>query len=212
MAEDVAAKRAGENAANRIDQELTAFDKKPFVSRADQVKGNYNQYKAEELAKIQNNTPGMSPEVATKRAGEQATKRVEKELADLHTSTVVKQTEGAAKNLANAERSGGRVLEVAGEAGSKALRGLGKIAVPLALTVDAIDLGSSIKADADRSDGSHIETKKAVGRIGGGWGGAAAGAVAGQLLIPIPVVGAVVGGIAGGIGGSMFGEWAAKHF
>jgi hypothetical protein len=111
-------------------------------------------------------------------------------------------------------KTGGKTLEALGEAArdSKVLKGVGRVAVPVAIAADAFDLGSSIRADADRADGSHLETKKAVGRIAGGWGGALAGAVIGQALIPIPVVGAVIGSVACGIGGSSVGEWLAKQF
>jgi hypothetical protein len=116
---------------------------------------------------------------------------------------------------ARAERTAGHALETFGETlrDSTAVRVVGKVAVPLAIGLDAFDLGSSIRADADRQDGSHVETKKAVGRISGGWGGALAGAAIGQAALPmLPVVGAVIGGVAGGLAGSSFGEWIAKQF
>jgi hypothetical protein len=215
LAPDVAEKRAGRLAGERIDQELADFDGKPFVSKGDAIKNKFADYKAEELERL--NKTGLAPDVAEARAGRLAGERIDQELANFHVNTAAttgKEVEGAARGLANAEKTGGRgALEAIGEAaaGSKVLKGIGKVAVPLAIAADVLDFGASVKADADRGDGSHIETKKAFGRIGGGWGGALAGAAIGQAVIPIPVVGAVIGGIAGGFLGSSAGEWFAKQ-
>lgn len=90
--------------------------------------------------------------------------------------------------------------------GSRALKGAGKIAVPVGLALDTYDVVTSAKADEARGDGKHTERNKAFGRAGGGWlGGMAAGAALGTL--GMPVVGTVVGAIGGAIVGSIGGEW-----
>jgi hypothetical protein len=116
------------------------------------------------------------------------------------------------------EHAGEKVLEATSELAAvgkygKYIKGASKVVVPLAVGLDAIDLGSSIQKDADRHDGSHIETKKAVGRIAGGWGGAilggaVAGAAAGAVLGA--GVGAVPGFIIGAAGAALFGWMGSK--
>lgn len=101
------------------------------------------------------------------------------------------------------------VLRVA-KHGGKALLVVGAVA-------DVIDLKQSYAADQRRGDGEMTETKRAVGRVAGGWGGAAAGAAAGAAIgsvVPVvgTAVGAVVGGIAGSVGGSWIGESIADWF
>lgn len=103
---------------------------------------------------------------------------------------------------ANATSKVGGALKTVG-------KGFTKIAVPLALGLDAWDYASSVKADQARGDGRNTERNKSVGRIAGSWGGAAIGAVAGQLLIPIPGVGAMIGAGVGSMFGSWFGEKVA---
>jgi hypothetical protein len=106
------------------------------------------------------------------------------------------------------------------------LRGALKIATPVAIGLDGLDLVSSAQADSARGDGKHTELKRSGGRVVGGWagaiagvklgmaGGAAAGAFFGGIgAIPGAVLGAAVGAVGGAIGGSIIGssvgEWVA---
>lgn len=84
-----------------------------------------------------------------------------------------------------------------------AMRGFGKLAIPLALAYDTYRIGTTAPG---------VERAKAIGGAAGGWGGAAAGAAAGAALgsvVPVigNVAGAVIGGILGGLGGGSLGEW-----
>ncbi len=103
----------------------------------------------------------------------------------------------------------------------KAAKHLGKGLVVVGIAADAYDLKTSYDADKARGDGRYTETKKAVGRVAGGWsgaiGGAAAGAAIGSIVPGVGtaiggLVGGVVGGIGGSIGGSKLGEWVASWF
>jgi len=133
------------------------------------------------------------------------------------TATVRPSETGASAFARFKAEAGGGVAKTAAEAApalgngaSAAARVLGKVAVPVGLALDAFDIGSAVKRDADRADGANTEATRAVGRAAGGWGGAAAGAAAGTFLIPIPVVGTVIGALIGGLGGSALGESIAE--
>lgn len=95
-------------------------------------------------------------------------------------------------------RTAGRVLE-----------GVGRVARPVGIVLDAIDVGSAYQADGGRVG---INTATAVGGIAGSaagaYGGASLGAVIGTAVFPGvgTVVGGVIGGIAGGIAGSEIGK------
>jgi hypothetical protein len=103
----------------------------------------------------------------------------------------------------------------------KAAKHLGKPLIVVGAVADAIDLKRSYDADKARGDGEYGETKKAAGRVVGGWGGAAAGAATGAAIGSVVpglgtaiggVIGGVVGGIGGSVGGSKLGEWVAGWF
>lgn len=103
----------------------------------------------------------------------------------------------------------------------KAAKHLGKPLVVVGVAADVIDLKRSYDADQQRGDGQLTETKRAVGRVAGGWGGAAAGAATGAAIGSIVpglgtavggLIGGVVGGVGGSIGGSKLGEWVAGWF
>ena len=95
------------------------------------------------------------------------------------------------------------------------LRGLGaglekagKVALPLAIAGDALQLGQAYKADGG-TIGKH--TGEAASGIGGAWAGAEAGGELGAELGSLAgpegtVIGGVVGGIVGGIAGSSVGK------
>ncbi len=85
-------------------------------------------------------------------------------------------------------------------------RGASKVLAPVAIGLDAWQLGSAYK-----KDGFGQEFRKTAGSVAGGWGGAAAGAAAGAAFgSVVPVVGttagAIVGGVIGGVAGSEFGD------
>ena len=86
------------------------------------------------------------------------------------------------------------------------LSGLSKVARPLGVVTDVIDLKNAY--DEDGGFGENFQ--ETAGGVAGGLGGAAAGAAIGTAVIPIPIVGTVLGGIAGGIIGSGAGEGILK--
>lgn len=95
-------------------------------------------------------------------------------------------------------RTAGRVLE-----------GVGRVAKPVGLVMDAIDLRSAYQADGGRIG---INTATTVGGIAGGaagaYGGASLGAAIGTAVFP--GVGTVVGGVVGGIVGGFVGSEVGK--
>ncbi len=91
------------------------------------------------------------------------------------------------------------------------LNGVSKLARPLGLVTDVIDLNNAYNEDG----GFGENFQETAGSVAGGWGGAAAGAAAGAALgSVVPGLGTVAGGIAGGIiggfGGSAAGEGIVK--
>jgi len=98
-----------------------------------------------------------------------------------------------------------RVLRGSGEV----LERVGKVARPIGLAIDAIQVGAAFHADGDRVG---MQTGRAASNVAGGalggWGGAAAGAAIGTMICP--GVGTAIGGIVGGIGGAIGGSEAAK--
>ncbi|MGL5837264.1 MAG: hypothetical protein ACRCY3_02040 [Sphingorhabdus sp.] len=116
------------------------------------------------------------------------------------------------------EQSGNRAIR-AGEAamdvgetlgrGGTALRGIGRVARPVGMVMDAIEVGTAFRADGNRiGENTGRAASGLVGGAAGGWGGAAAGAAIGTAIFP--GVGTVVGGIIGGIGGAFAGDAAGK--
>ena len=95
------------------------------------------------------------------------------------------------------------------------LDGIDKVAKPVAIVTDAIQLGDAIKTDIQQGTGGE-NTIVTGSRVAGGWagawggaqGGAAIGAGIGSFFGPGPgtAVGGFVGGIIGGIGGAIFGS------
>lgn len=89
------------------------------------------------------------------------------------------------------------------------LEGVGKVARPVGLVLDAVSLGSAYQADGGRIGENTGRTASGIaGGALGGWGGAAAGAAIGTAIFP--GVGTVVGGIIGGIGGALAGDAAGR--
>ena len=81
------------------------------------------------------------------------------------------------------------------------LRGAGKLAIPIAISLDAYTIYSAYKEDGNKVGPG---TTRAIGSSLGGWGGAIAGAMIGAAVGG--PIGAVIGGIIGGIIGSGLGE------
>ena len=98
-----------------------------------------------------------------------------------------------------------------------ALRRASRLAVPVAIGLDAYAIGRSYRADGGRIG---TQTKETLFSVGGSWAGAAAGGVAGAkagavvgTFIGGPVgtaVGGVVGGVAGAAGGAIAGSSIGK--
>ncbi len=99
---------------------------------------------------------------------------------------------------------------------NKALRGagvalerVGKVARPVGLAIDAIQVGAAFHEDGNRVG---MNTGRALSNVAGGalggWGGAAVGAAVGTMICP--GVGTAIGGIVGGIGGAIGGSALAK--
>jgi hypothetical protein len=98
------------------------------------------------------------------------------------------------------------------------LEGVGKVAKPVGLVLDVIEVGSAFRADGNRigeNTGRAVSgvAGSAAGAIGGAQLGATIGAVGGPVGV---VVGGVVGGIVGGIAGSEIGKsafnWVSSWF
>lgn len=91
-----------------------------------------------------------------------------------------------------------------------ALEGVGKVAKPIGIAVDAVQVGRAYRADGNRVGD---QTQRAIGGVAGGaagaLGGAKVGAAVGSLGGPVgTVVGGVVGAAVGGVIGSGAGEKA----
>jgi hypothetical protein len=112
-------------------------------------------------------------------------------------------TEEALKDGAALARNG--TLRRAGSL----LEGVGKVARPVGLVLDAVQVGEAFHDDGDRVGARTGRTLSGVaGGALGGWGGAAAGAAIGTAIFP--GVGTAVGGIVGGIAGAWGGDSAGR--
>ncbi|WP_081249526.1 RHS repeat-associated core domain-containing protein [Flavobacterium psychrophilum] len=103
---------------------------------------------------------------------------------------------------------GAKTLEAISK-GADALNGLNKIAVPVAVTLDAIRIGDAMVQDG----GIGRNTAETTAKVGGSWGGAylgstagaEAGVTAGLFFGPAAEIASPVLGIFGGIGGGIYG-------
>ena len=106
--------------------------------------------------------------------------------------------DGEALHANQALRRSGQVLE-----------GVGKVARPIGIALDVIEVGQAFRADGNQVGAN---TGRAVSGVAGGalggWGGAAAGAAIGTAIFP--GVGTVVGGVIGGIAGAIGGDAAGR--
>lgn len=89
------------------------------------------------------------------------------------------------------------------------LEGVGKVARPVGLVLDVIEVGQAFRADGNQVGANTGRAASGVaGGALGGWGGAAAGAAIGTAIFP--GVGTVIGGVIGGIGGAIGGDMAGR--
>ena len=104
-----------------------------------------------------------------------------------------------------ANASANRTIRASGEV----LEKVGRVARPVGLVMDAVQIGSAYRADGNQiGENTALAATKIAGGAAGGWGGAAAGAAIGTAIFP--GVGTVIGGVIGGIGGAFAGEAAAS--
>lgn len=95
--------------------------------------------------------------------------------------------------------------------GGQMLENVGRVARPVGLVMDVIEVGQAFRADGNQIGANTGRAASGVaGGALGGWGGAAAGAAIGTAIFPGvgTVVGGVVGGIAGAFGGDSLGRAA----
>jgi len=90
-----------------------------------------------------------------------------------------------------------------------ALEGVGRVARPVGLVLDAVDVGSAFRADGNRiGENTGRSLSGLAGGAAGGWGGAATGAAIGTAILP--GVGTVVGGLIGAGLGAWAGDSAGR--
>lgn len=121
------------------------------------------------------------------------------------------KSNGPKGNATQVLKDGERIAENVNIRGiGTALEGVGKVARPVGLVIDAVQLGSAIKADGGTfGDNSQRAAGSLVCGAAGAWGGAQAGAAIGSLGGPVgTVVGGLAGAAIGGIIGSGVGEKA----
>ncbi|SOB86460.1 hypothetical protein SAMN06297144_1565 [Sphingomonas guangdongensis] len=95
-------------------------------------------------------------------------------------------------------RGGARVLDV-----------VGRVARPVGLVMDAVEIGSAFRADGNQvGENTGRAASGLVGGAAGGYAGALAGAAIGTMIFP--GVGTVVGGIVGGAIGALAGDGAGR--
>ena len=104
---------------------------------------------------------------------------------------------------------------------AKGLDAVGKVAVPVAVAADGVQLYNAYKQDGN-TIGAH--TAETAGSVAGGWAGAAIGAESGAEVggaigaafggvgaVPGAIIGGLAGGVVGGIAGSSVGK-GVVHF
>lgn len=111
-----------------------------------------------------------------------------------------------------AARASGLSMEADGATiarGGRALDAVGRVARPVGMVMDAVEVGSAFRADGNRvGENTGRAASGLAGGAAGGWGGAAAGAAIGTAVFP--GVGTVVGGVVGGIAGAFAGDAAGR--
>jgi hypothetical protein len=108
------------------------------------------------------------------------------------------------------------VVDGAGVA-ARALEGLDRVVLPVAIAVDGARLGNAFGQDRGKIGDHVVET---TGSVLGGWAGALEGATAGTEIGaaigmfggPVGAAsGAVAGGLVGGVAGAFAGSWLVEH-
>lgn len=95
-------------------------------------------------------------------------------------------------------RSAGQVLE-----------GVGRVARPVGVVLDAVDVASAYRADGNQiGENTGRALSGLAGGAAGGWAGATTGAAIGTAILP--GVGTVVGGIVGAAAGAFVGDSAGR--
>lgn len=93
-------------------------------------------------------------------------------------------------------------------AGGAVLEGVGRVARPIGIALDAVQVGAAYRADGNRiGENTARAATSLAGGAAGGWAGAATGAAIGTAIMP--GVGTVVGGVVGGIAGALAGDTIA---
>ena len=114
------------------------------------------------------------------------------------------------RNVSEAVRDGQRLADnVNLRTAGRVLEGVGRVARPVGLVMDAVAVGSAYRADGNRiGENTGRAAASLAGSAAGGWGGAVTGAAIGTAILP--GVGTVVGGLIGGIGGALLGDSAGR--
>lgn len=144
----------------------------------------------------------------TGRAAQEATMDINRLAANQTSRATGATLEADGRTLA---RTGETVVEqgagVARVGG--ALDAVGRVARPVAIAMDVVEVGSSFQADGNRiGENTGRSLSGLAGGAAAGWGGAAAGAAIGTAIFP--GVGTVVGGIIGGVAGGLAGDAAGR--
>lgn len=114
------------------------------------------------------------------------------------------------RNVSEAVRDGQRLAEnVNLRSAGRVLEGVGRVARPVGMVLDAVQVGSAFRADGNRvGENTGRAVSSLAGSAAGGWGGATMGAAIGTAILP--GVGTVVGGLIGGIGGALLGDMGGR--
>lgn len=107
----------------------------------------------------------------------------------------------------NGGGAGSKVLGAAGKLGAGALNVAGKLALPLAVGNEALQVGQVAMDPNSTGNDVAAQTAQGFGRLGAAGAGAAAGAALGSV---VPVVGTAIGGLAGGVLGYMGADKAIE--
>ena len=144
----------------------------------------------------------------TGRAAREATMDINRLAANQTARTTGTALEAEGATLARSGEAAMREGAGAVRAG-QVLGTVGKVARPVAIAMDVVEVGSAFHADGDRiGENTGRSLSGLAGGAAGGWGGAAVGAAIGTAVFP--GVGTVVGGIIGGVAGGLAGDSAGR--
>lgn len=117
----------------------------------------------------------------------------------------------SAETLTQVAKDGERIADnVSVRRLGSTLETVGRVARPVGVVIDAIQVGQAFRADGNRVGEQTVRASANVaGGAAGAWGGAKVGAAIGSLGGPVgTVIGGVVGGVVGGIVGSGLADTA----